>query len=497
MRPHSKRRLMIVAMTLGVLGVMTIGSSAQAVITVWEDQFDSINPNWIIPAGFTMTSQANGVAEDGFEAKVTNTTGAVDYNILNAAPSYFIQPGDTLEFAVRTFFPTDTAGDYLELVALDNTSAAVSPFATHDSGNSFTVIQLPITKEVRGSQNLWLGNNGSSGAGNDSTFYIDYIKVLRDDPVFAPNVVAFDDFQRAENASLGITSFGGFQWMETEGNPVQINGQASISLVNWTDQEQVAAGVPSIAAAQINSRGSGTDPTAVIDVNLADVAVTANLRSSRNIASDNFLGGIRYRLQQVPSPGHASDIQGYTVELTQGEWDATQLASTVTLRWANNEVLAVASTPATLLSDGTDYELRVEAVGDNHKVFIDGQLVIDFTETVAGRDVAGGAGFGGWFANWLVDDFMVEDLSTALLTGDANKDGFVKADDLISVQTNFGAVGAVPLQGDANNDGFVKADDLISVQTNFGAVAGPLAVPEPATLALLGLGVLAMWRRAS
>ena len=85
-----------------------------------------------------------------------------------------------------------------------------------------------------------------------------------------------------------------------------------------------------------------------------------------------------------------------------------------------------------------------------------------------------------------------------LLLGDANKDGQVTGADLISVQQNFGNVGAVPLQGDANHDGQVTGADLITVQQNFGNVATPTtnAVPEPTVVTLLlMMGAPILWRR--
>ena len=86
----------------------------------------------------------------------------------------------------------------------------------------------------------------------------------------------------------------------------------------------------------------------------------------------------------------------------------------------------------------------------------------------------------------------------ALLEGDANRDGVVSADDYASVQGNFGDTGPAGLPGDANGDGAVSADDYASVQGNFGATAGlggETTVPEPATLALLAIGGLAMLKR--
>lgn len=494
-------RAFATALAALVLIPISSGGKAQAATsTIWEDHFSSISGSWSVPAGFTMTSQANGAAEDGFEVRLNNNTGLTDYSIYNALPAYLIKPGDILEYAVRTDPSVNTSADYLELIAYDGSSAAVSPFTVHDSGSSYTVIQLPVTKVPAGSNNIYLGNNGFSGVGNDSTIYVDYIRIMREDPAFAPNVVAFDDFQRTASASLGTTTYGGYTWMETEGNPVQINGPASISLVNWTGVQQPDAAAAPIAGVQINSRGSGTDPTATLDVNLTDVAVTATLRSSLTPPSNNYFGGIRYRLPTV-SAGHAGDASGYTVELTQGAWDGTQFASSVTLRWDNNDVLAVAATPTTLLSDGTDYVVRVEAIGNSHKVYLDDVLVIDYTDTVAEHVLPGAVGIGGWYGNWVVDDFLVEDLSSGDLEGDLNNDGFVGIADLNIVlgAWNQNVPPGDPL-ADPSGDGFVGIADLNVVLGNWNAGTPPVAsqVPEPASLMLLVVvGGTVLSRRAA
>jgi PEP-CTERM motif-containing protein len=95
------------------------------------------------------------------------------------------------------------------------------------------------------------------------------------------------------------------------------------------------------------------------------------------------------------------------------------------------------------------------------------------------------------------DYFTYSTVATSI-DGDLNSDGFVGIDDLNIVlgAWNQAVTAGDLLSGDPSGDGFVGIDDLNTVLGNWNAGSPPAAaVPEPATLALLGLGGMALLKR--
>jgi hypothetical protein len=93
--------------------------------------------------------------------------------------------------------------------------------------------------------------------------------------------------------------------------------------------------------------------------------------------------------------------------------------------------------------------------------------------------------------------------TAAVPLGDTNGDGGVDLEDFNNVQNHFHQTG-IPVLGDTNGDGVVDLEDFNNVQNNYRAQRSALAlsavaVPEPSTLLLTGIGAGCMffyWRRA-
>jgi hypothetical protein len=88
-----------------------------------------------------------------------------------------------------------------------------------------------------------------------------------------------------------------------------------------------------------------------------------------------------------------------------------------------------------------------------------------------------------------------------ILTGDANRDGSVRFDDLLALAQHYNDTHATWEQGDFNGDGKVDFGDLLALAQHYGdslyppAPAGELAsVPEPVVAALLLFGGLGLMR---
>jgi PEP-CTERM motif len=175
---------------------------------------------------------------------------------------------------------------------------------------------------------------------------------------------------------------------------------------------------------------------------------------------------------------------------------------------ASPEFVALAAAVTT----GFEYAIPLSAIGNptgdiKITAMINNGSHDYLANQVAGEGILqgnlGGDGAGGWTGTLAGIDFstIAGDQFVTIsqgLEGDLNGDGFVGIDDLNIVlgAWNQSVPPGNPL-ADPSGDGFVGIDDLNTVLGNWNAGTPPTAaaVPEPATLALLAMGGLAMLKR--
>lgn len=201
-------------------------------------------------------------------------------------------------------------------------------------------------------------------------------------------VLAADNFNRADSNVLGNTPVGGYAWTEKE--------------VTGPDQVSVSGN-----RLNITGRAHGDDLAAELGgLSLKDLDISVDFTPLAT-SGTNYLGGVAYRL-----PGLGTglfNVAGFSVTISKDAWGGPLSAGHLELGGFGS-YLGGYTVPGGF-TVGTNYTLRVVAEGSNHKVYLDGVEVINYTDPNLAHDVAGIVGVGTGYGDYSFDNFSVSDLN--------------------------------------------------------------------------------------
>ncbi len=359
--------------------------------------------------------------------------------------------------------------------AFDYTAAGV-PLAPNSIGGSTTglYVQSNITDNCPGVP----GCNANNDEGEQIVFY----------PTSGAQFGANDDY---------ILQFDFYQYVENVGNIFSMTETVSMGInANGTDANWFFGQKPTSGSWYSMT----TDGDSATDIRAFE--------GDTNPASPNGFNFRREYAEDDNVEPLLSNVQGFL-------GGSLSAANPVTL-----QAISAGWSVFQIEKSGTNVTWRVNGNPEVDNVFEDlhtfDQSAAIVAATEAGFDITqdSGSNFDSGFAWFGYADFVnsVMDagelggifdniniiLNSTPLVGDLNGDGFVGIDDLNIVlgNWNLNVPPANPL-ADPSGDGFVGIDDLNQVLGNWNAGTPPAAgaVPEPTTLALLGLGGVAVLRR--
>jgi hypothetical protein len=511
------------------ISLLLAGTSSGVTVTIWEDQFTSISPDWTNDgADVTMMSQAYAAASDGFEANITPNSLGTHYNILDLPPAVVasIQVGDKLEISARSVWPTGS-GTYLELVADDGSSSALLNWRFHDdvgNGTGFykrnaTIVALPRTTNA-----IYLGTRD-----NDlplSFHGIDYIRIYGERAVGDPGwkVDADGNWTNAANwtgavpnAVDAVATFGS---AITAARTVTLDAPQTAGTILFNNNSAYTIGGSSTLTLDTSSGNTA------ISVSLGSHTISAPISANDNLdvsmpaasvltLSGGVTGGPGLTLNKSGAGKLAiSSLRTTNVNVNQGTIQIVTGRSSAKTSNVGSLVIAFGSTVD--LGDN-DMVLKATPIADVKNNLSNGYdsglwTGIGMTSSVAAANTAAThkTALGYATASQLgVSTFSGQSVSGADVCvrytyyGDANLDGKVNTSDFNQLAGSFGTTNKDWVNGDFNYDGAVNSQDFNALSGNYGMVQPASAalgsvVPEPATLSMVfaGFGVFMRRRRA-
>ena len=296
------------------------------------------------------------------------------------------------------------------------------------------------------------------------------------------------------------TSFGtatitgaGSQWNNTRGLNVGFIGTGVVHQTDGTvtvGDRGLRVGNQATGAGTYNLSGGTLDLTG------------GNILKGDGTATFNFTGGTLKNAATIDL-GQAFVQSGGTLEPGNSP-GTTTIVGGYTLGSGGTLAIELGGT-----TQGTEFDF-VDVVGDLDLAgTLDVSLIDSFAPSFGDRfDILDWDSLTGTFdtvalptltdgLTWNLDDLYLTGELAVLLLGDTDGDGVVDLGDLVIITNNFGATGAGLMDGDLDGNGTVDLGDLVIVTNHFGntGTASIASIPEPGSLALLGLGGLLLIRR--
>jgi len=206
--------------------------------------------------------------------------------------------------------------------------------------------------------------------------------------------LASDNFNRSNSNTLGTTPIGGYTWVETE-HPTQAPAQIRI------DGNKAA----------LRGRSHGDDIGMILsDLSIKDLDMSITFSPvAQSGGGTNYMGGLQYRVSSTTSSYYTTN-PGYSVFVVEDTWASPLTAGRIELEGFGS-FLEGYTYPGGFVA-GNEYTLRVVADGDRHKIYLNGDLVIDYTDTNASHNVAGYLGLASYYGDYNYDNFIVDTTAT-------------------------------------------------------------------------------------